>query len=147
MGLLNKKIIVPERLNGLYQATVLSYTDVENREGGYTKITFKVTENRNFDYIIFPSDSDGLRDSNGNLRITKWVDEAGIEHKGSQYNYVMSSLASQLNVDGELTLTDLLDKAKTEPIGIEFSFNEDVGRMNASFKKIITIENEEAVEL
>lgn len=146
MSLLDKKVTIPEKLNGLYSCTVLDYTEVENTQGGYIKVTFKVTENKNYDYIIFPSESDGLLDENGNLRVTKWTDVAGNEHKGSQFNYVISSLASQLGVEGEETnLPDLLDIAKETPVGINFSYNQDLGKMNVSFKMLP--KTEEALDI
>lgn len=147
MDLLNKKVIVPEKLNGLYSCTVLDYSPVENDKGGYIKVTFKVTENRNYDYIIFPSESDGLLDENGNLRVTRWTDETGKEHKGSQYNYVISSLANQLGMNGKLDLVALLEAAKETPIGIVFSYNQDLGRMNLAFRDLKVQESEAPVEL
>lgn len=145
MSLLNTKVIVPEKLNGLYSCTVLNYTEVENTKGGYVRVTFKITDNRNYDYIIFPSESDGLLDENGNLRVTKWTDAAGKEHKGSQYNYVISALSSQLDMAGELDLVVLLEAAKEKPVGIAFNYNYDLGRMNVSFRELA--ESEGAVEL
>lgn len=145
MSLLKNKVIVPEKLNGLYSCTVLNYSEVENDKGGYIRVTFKITENRNYDYIIFPSESDGLLDENGNLRVAKWTDAAGKEHKGSQYNYVISALSSQLDMNGELDLVTLLEAAKETPIGIAFTYNQDLGRMNVSFRELV--EDEEAVEL
>lgn len=145
MSLLKNKVIVPEKLNGLYSCTVLNYSEVENDKGGYIRVTFKVTEKRNYDYIIFPSESDGLLDENGNLRIAKWIDVAGKEHKGSQYNYVISSLSSQLDMNGELDLVTLLEAAKETPIGMLFTYNQDLGRMNVSFRELV--ETEGAVEL
>lgn len=148
MSLLNKKVIVPEKLNGLYSCTVLNYVPVENDKGGYIKVTFKITENRNYDYIIFPSESDGLLDENGNLRVTKWTDQTGKEHKGSQYNYVISSLANQLDMNGELDLVTLLEAAKENPIGLMFTYNQDLGRMNVAFRDLKVLEESEApVEL
>ena len=146
MSLLKTKVIVPEKLNGLYSCTVLNYSEVENDKGGYIRVTFKVTENRNYDYIIFPSESDGLLDENGNLRVAKWIDEAGKEHKGSQYNYVISSLCGQLAMNGELDLVTLLEAAKETPIGVAFTYNPDLGRTNVSFRELVKDE-EEAVEL
>lgn len=145
MSLLDKKVIVPKKLNGLYSVTVLDYTEVENSQGGYIKVTFKVTEDRNYDYVIFPSESDGILDDNGNLRVTKWTDVAGKEHKGSQFNYVISSLASQLDMNDELDLATLLDAAKETPVGLNFSYNQDLGKMNVAFKALPKIE--EALDL
>lgn len=145
MSLLNNKVIVPEKLSGVYSCTVLNYSEVENDKGGYLRITFKVTDSRNYDYIVFPSESDGLLDDNGNLRVAKWTDAAGKEHKGSQFNYVISALSSQLGLTGELDLVTLLEAAKEKPIGVAFNYNYDLGRMNVSFKELV--EQEEAVEL
>jgi hypothetical protein len=145
MSLLKTKVIVPEKLNGLYSCTVLNYSEVENDKGGFIRVTFKVTENRNYDYIIFPSESDGLSDENGNLRVAKWIDEAGKEHKGSQLNYVISSLSNQLGMHGELDLVVLLEAAKEDPIGVAFAYNQDLGRTNVSFRELV--KDEEAVAL
>lgn len=146
MSLLNKKVIVPEKLNGLYSAKVKEYAEVENDKGGYVQVVFMLSSNREYTYTIFPSESDGLLDESGNLRISKWTDEMGKEHKGSQYNYVISSLAGQLNLPGEQDLATLLDAAKETEIGLSFSYNQDVGRMNVSFKSLPDPQ-EEPVEL
>lgn len=143
MSLLNKKVMVPEKLNGLYSCTVLNYSEVENENGGYIKVTFKITEHRSYDYVIFPSESDGLLDEHGNLRVAKWIDEAGKEHKGSQYNYVISSLSSQLDMHGDLDLVNLLEAAKETPIGVMFTYNQDLGKPNVSFKELIKDEGVE----
>lgn len=139
MGLLQKKVIVPTKLNGFYNCSILNCKEVENEQGGYAQITFKVTDTRNYTYTIFPSESDGLVDENGNLRIAKWTDEFGKEHKGSQYNYVIVSLLNQLNIkeDAEdVDLGELCDYAinNNKTISLEFKYNVDSGKMNIAFK-------------
>lgn len=149
MGLLQKKVIVPTKLNGFYNCSILNCKEVENEQGGYVQITFKVTDTRNYTYTIFPSESDGLVDENGNLRIAKWTDEFGKEHKGSQYNYVIVSLLNQLDIkeDAEdVDLGELCDYAiaNNSTISLEFRYNNDAGRMNVAFKTAPKQEDEVA---
>ena len=59
----------------------------------------------------------------------------------NQVDYVTSALRSQFQMTDEVvTLEDMLNKAKTTPISIWFSWNKEFGRMNVAFHEAATKE-------
>lgn len=106
-------------LAGMKEATVKSFKEVENEKGGYVEVVLKL-DDRDYTYCIFPS----------------------------QIDYVMSTLANQLGkTDVEITLEDLLNLAKTTPIKVWFSYNNEFNRMNVAFHEAKPVVEEDAVDL
>lgn len=117
MSLLNTKVL--PALSGMREATVKSFEEVANKEGGYVRVILKLSD-REYTYIIFPS----------------------------QVDYVTSCLRNQLELqDKEVTLETVLNKAKKSPIKVYFSYNTDLGKMNVAFHESRTTSKEEPAEL
>ena len=107
-------------LNGKRSALVKSYREVENTNGGYMEVIFKL-EDRDTTYNIFPG-----KDATA----------------GKQVNYVTSAVRRQLGKDEEsLSLIDVLELAKTNPINIWFGYNQAFNRMDVTFHDTTPIES------
>lgn len=116
MSLLDTKKL--PALKGMYEATVKSFREVENNNGGYVECILALPD-RDYTYCIFPT----------------------------QLDYVTSTFANQLGkADVEITLGELLELAKTNKIKVWFTYNTDLQRMNVAFHeaKVVTEEAPEA---
>lgn len=117
MSLLNTKVL--PALSGMREAKVKSFEEVTNSQGGYVKVVLTLPD-REYNYIVFPS----------------------------QVDYVTSCLRNQLELQTEeVTLEEVLTKAKTTPIKVYFSYNTDLGKMNVAFHESRSAVKEEPVEL
>lgn len=106
-------------LTGKHEATIKSYREVENMQGGYIEVILKL-EDRDLTYCIFPS----------------------------QLDYITSTLRRQFGMQDEtVTLEDMLVKGETTKFNVWFSYNQDYGRMNVAFHEPVSVTEEEAVEL
>lgn len=106
-------------LKGKHEATIKSYREVENMQGGYIETVLKL-EDRDLTYCIFPS----------------------------QLDYITSALRRQFDMqDQAVTLEDMLVKGETTKFNVWFSYNTDYGRMNVAFHEPVSVTEEEAVEL
>lgn len=92
------------KLEGEYKVTIKSYEEIENDKGGYVKIVLQLPD-REYTYNLFPSSID----------------------------YVARNLRNQFNIEGEVTLKELLDKGLTNAFSIWFSYNQDYQSMNVAF--------------
>lgn len=117
MSIFTNKVL--PTLNGKRQATVKSYREVENTNGGYMETIWKL-EDREFTYNIFPG-----KDATA----------------GKQVNYVTSAIRRQLGKDEEsLSLIEVLELAKTTPINMWFGYNQAFNRMDVTFHDTTPIE-------
>lgn len=99
-------------LSGKREATVKSYENIKNTNGGYLKVTFKLKD-RDYGFNIFPGKG---------------------EAAGKQINYIASAIRKQLGKESEsLSLIEVLDLAKETPISIWFSYNSEFNTMNVAF--------------
>lgn len=107
-SLLGKKALAP--LRGTYAGLVTKYEAVDNSNGGYIRVTFKLVD-REYQHVIFPT--------------------------GNQVDYFVSAIAQQLEGNGTaaygLTLGELLEELKTHPIKLYFSWSDVHNRLNCSF--------------
>lgn len=98
-------------LSGKVEGTVKSFKEI-TENGGRVEVIFTLPD-REYTYNIFPN----------------------------QVDYVTSTLRSQFEMTDEVvTLEDMLNKAKTTPISIWFSWNKEFGRMNVAFHEVATKE-------
>lgn len=117
MSLLQQPILPV--LKGKHEATIKSYREVENMQGGYVETVLKL-EDRDLKYCIFPS----------------------------QINYITSALRKQFDMqDQTVTLEDMLVKGETTKFNVWFSYNTDYGRLDVAFYEPLSVTGEEAVEL
>lgn len=116
MSVFNQKVL--PSLRGAHQATVKSYREVTNANGGYLEVIFKL-EDRDYTLNVFPGKESTL---------------------GRQSNYITGAIRRQLGKDEEaLTLFEVLDLAKKTPITIWFSYSPEYQRMNVNFHEPISI--------
>lgn len=105
-------------LKGKHEAKVKSFREVENAQGGYLEVIFKL-QDRDYTLNIFPGRGDTT---------------------GRQVNYITGAIRRQLGKEQEaLSLTEVLEIAKTTPINIWFSYSQEYGRMNVNFHEPVSI--------
>ncbi|NCC99825.1 MAG: hypothetical protein EOL95_09045 [Bacteroidia bacterium] len=95
-----------------------SFREVTNAQGGYLEVIFKL-QDRDYTLNIFPGKG---------------------ETAGRQVNYVTGAIRKQLGKEEEsLSLLEVLEIAKTNPINIWFSYSQEYGRMNVNFHEPVVI--------
>lgn len=108
--MLNQKVL--PALVGERKATVANFKEVKNSNGGYVEVTFKL-EDREYKYPIFPGHG---------------------ATAGKQIAYVTSALRKQLGKESEsMTLGEVLEACRKQPISIWFSYAPEYQRMNVQF--------------
>lgn len=98
-------------LSGKQTGVVKDYQEVSNDKGGYLKVNFQLAD-RVYPYLIFPG-TEGA--------------------EGKQINYFCGAVRRQLNLEGSVTLEEILEVAKTTPIDMFFSYDKVHGRLNVAF--------------
>lgn len=109
--------VVKAPLKGAVQATVKSFQEVQNDKGGYVEVVFTLPD-REYTLNIFPGTGATV---------------------GKQINYITSAIRKQLQIDGEVTLKDMLTAAKEMPITLYFSYSNEYNRMNVNFHEPVEI--------
>ena len=127
MSIFTQKVL--PALTGKQQATVRSFKEVSNTNGGYLEVVFKLSD-RDYTLNVFPGKG---------------------ETAGRQVNYITSAIRKQLGRDHEaLSLVDVLELAKTNPINIWFSYSQEYERMNVNFhepqSQVVGVVNLDSVE-
>lgn len=116
MNVFTKKLL--PSLSGARQATVKSYREVTNANGGYLEVIFKL-EDRDYTLNIFPGRG---------------------ATEGRQADYITSAIRRQLGKgDKLLSLVEVLELARKTPITIWFSYSPEYQRMNVNFHEPVSI--------
>lgn len=116
MSVFNQKVL--PALSGKQEAKVKSFREVTNAQGGYLEVIFKL-QDRDYTLNIFPGHG---------------------ATEGKQSNYITSAIRKQLGRANEsLSLLEVLELAKKNPINIWFSYSQEYGRMNVNFHEPVVI--------
>lgn len=105
-------------LNGKYTSLIKDWRPVPNTQGGYIEVILQLPD-REHKYCIFPK----------------------------QVSYVRSCLRKQFEqTNNKVSLTALLNLAKTREFNVWFNYNFDYNRMNVAFHESRTVEIEDEDE-